>query len=464
MEFDERVERELLEQCGQVATLVECFAWLQRCDECIERLKELCRAKRPRFAVGHRQSVVARIARLAGAKSQLERRFVHVGGGHASDEYASGNERSLVWREIDAAFEGRIVTGAVINFNHIEPRRFLEDAREIVLERVRDAVERHGRVKVNTAFNGEFATKDKCVIKSINTKNIEIYRCTDIRECVNKLNPMCAGCHVEVPREITTKRAVMRTTDNACFAWSVVAALYPAEKNTKRESSYPHYTAALNLASIEFPMILKGINKFERLNAMSINVYGIENKQVLPLRLTSDKKEKHINVLYLQDPRNDGIGHFAWIKNLSRLVSSQLSRQKNKKFFCDRCLHYFSTSVKLHSHTMDCRNINNCVIRQPNEDDKWLEFGNYNNKERVPFIVYADLQCVLQKMEPDKEDASYTYQRHKVCSVGYYMRCSYDNSLSSYQFRRDKDCISWFARQLNDLAHRVKDILTKLPF
>ncbi|KYN09191.1 hypothetical protein ALC57_18704 [Trachymyrmex cornetzi] len=58
----QRVERELLEQCGQVATLVKCFAWLQRCDECIERLEELCHAKRPRLAVGHRQSVVARIA------------------------------------------------------------------------------------------------------------------------------------------------------------------------------------------------------------------------------------------------------------------------------------------------------------------------------------------------------------------------------------------------------------------
>ena len=74
MENHERVERELLEQCGQVATLVECFAWLQRRDECIEQLEELCRAKRPHLAVGHRQSAVARIARLADAKSQLERR------------------------------------------------------------------------------------------------------------------------------------------------------------------------------------------------------------------------------------------------------------------------------------------------------------------------------------------------------------------------------------------------------
>ncbi|KYN11288.1 hypothetical protein ALC57_16561 [Trachymyrmex cornetzi] len=181
MENHERVERELLEQCGQVATLVECFAWLQRCDECIERLEELCRAKRPRLAVGHRQSMVARIARLA------------------------------------------------------------EDAREIMLERVRDAIERHGSVKVNTALNGEFATKDKRAIKSINTKNIEIYRCTDIREC---------------------------------------------------------------------------------------------------------------------------------------------------------------TSDKLELHAMDCRKINDCAIRLPSEVDKWLEFDNHRNKERIPFVTHAknDFEKNLYKL------------------------------------------------------------------
>jgi len=71
MENHERVERELLEQCGQVVTLVKCFAWLQRCNECIEQLEEPCCAKRPHLAVGHRQSA----ARIARAKSQLERHW-----------------------------------------------------------------------------------------------------------------------------------------------------------------------------------------------------------------------------------------------------------------------------------------------------------------------------------------------------------------------------------------------------
>ncbi|KAL6255576.1 hypothetical protein P5V15_012823 [Pogonomyrmex californicus] len=217
MEHLERVERELLEQCSQIATLVKCFAWLQRCDECIEQLEELSRVKHSRLTVANRQSAVARIARLADAKIQLERRFVHVGG-----EYATRDTGSLVWREIDTAFESRILTGAVINVDYIEPRRFLEDAGSVVLERVRDIVQRHDSVKVNTAFNGEFMTSDKRANKSINMTlssvkfgrvraarhqtyaSLEEFRERDSEWAlshilnliinVNKYNPMHAGC------------------------------------------------------------------------------------------------------------------------------------------------------------------------------------------------------------------------------------------------------------------------------
>ena len=88
MENHERMERELLEQCDQVVTLVECDC------ECIERLEELCRVKRPRF-IGHRQSMVARIARIAGAKTQLERRFVHVGD---EREWRTREEQRKIFR------------------------------------------------------------------------------------------------------------------------------------------------------------------------------------------------------------------------------------------------------------------------------------------------------------------------------------------------------------------------------
>lgn len=138
------------------------------------------------------------------------------------------------------------------------------------------------------------------------------------------------------------KKAVVnvKSMDNACFAWSVVAGLHPTKKSTDRESSYPHYSEVLNLKNIEFPMTLPQIKKFEIFNNISINVYGIEKKKellILPIRLTERKMDKHINLLYVQD---DDMGHFALIKNMSRLVSSQLSKKKNKKFFCDRYVYF----------------------------------------------------------------------------------------------------------------------------
>ncbi|XP_072759760.1 uncharacterized protein [Anoplolepis gracilipes] len=195
-------------------------------------------------------------------------------------------------------------------------------------------MQKHNSVKVNTVFNGEFVAGDKRANKSINTRNFELFRTSDLREWyerrvvepilasleefqerdsgwalsilnltvnINKYNLMRAGCCVQLPRKIIMKRAVVnvQSQDNACFAWAVVAALYPVERHTDRQSSYRHYTTVLNLQDIEFPVTLNQIKKFEIYNDISINVYTIENENIIPLRLTEQKKDKHVNLLYV---------------------------------------------------------------------------------------------------------------------------------------------------------------------
>ncbi|XP_039313275.1 uncharacterized protein LOC120359529 [Solenopsis invicta] len=364
----EQTERDLVEQSARLNTSEEFIAWEQQCDEFIELLEERSRVKRLRLTIGERQSAIAHIARLEGLKDSVRRRFMHVGAG-----YSAG----LRWREIDTAFESRILTGAVINTDHIDPRQFLEDAWEIVIERVGDAIREHNNVKVNTVFNGEFTNiRGEHDNKNVTTKNYELYRTSNLHEWyeqrvievtlamldefqerdsgwkllrilnltvnINKHNPMHAGCDIALPHEIILKRAVInvKSKDNACFAWSVVAALHPVERHTDRTSSYPHYATVLHFNGIEFPVALKDIAKFERMNSVSINVYSVEKNEkdsrILPIRLTDNKKEKHVNLLYMQDPQDNNVGHFTWIKNLSRLVSSQLSKKQHKKYICDR--------------------------------------------------------------------------------------------------------------------------------
>jgi len=102
------------------------------------------------------------------------------------------------------------------------------------------------------------------------------------------------------------KKAIVnvRSMDNACFAWSVIAALHPVERNSERQYSYPDYASVLNLKDIEFPMTLNQIKTFENFN-ISINVFTIEKKKkelsILPIQLADKKMDKHVNLLYVQN-------------------------------------------------------------------------------------------------------------------------------------------------------------------
>jgi len=108
------------------------------------------------------------------------------------------------------------------------------------------------------------------------------------------------------------------------------------------------------------------------------------------------------------------------------------------------------------SHTVGCREMNGCAIRLPSDKDKGLEFNNFNRKERLPFVVYADLECVLAKTEEERN----MYQHHQVGSIAYYVHCSYDEPLSAYHSRRRADCIAWFVEDFKNITLRVKNILT----
>jgi len=51
-----------------------------------------------------------------------------------------------------------------------------------MLERVRDVIERHNGVKVNTVFDDEFVAGDKRANKSINTRNYELFQIPNLHE------------------------------------------------------------------------------------------------------------------------------------------------------------------------------------------------------------------------------------------------------------------------------------------
>lgn len=359
------VEKTLCDRAVLIQSLDEYNVWEEQCDAFIISLSDNDSSKRRRLNMASQRSLVAQIIRLETLKATTRSRFIHTGEGL--------NDQGLIWRKIDSAFTNRVLTGAVINRNYIDPRQFLLDSFELVALQVSDNIKKHNSVKANTEFNGKFAVGDKRADKSIITRTVELFATSDLNEWyqkqvveptlksldefqesdsgwtlisilnltlnVNKYNAMRAGCHIALSKHIRLKKAVIniKSNDHACFGWAVVAALHPTENHSDRPASYPHYSTVLNLTGINFPMTLDQITKFEHLNNnLSINVYSAPNDSVLPIRVSKYKKETHINLLYIEDAREGNIGHFAWIKNLSRLVSKQLSAHNGQRYICDR--------------------------------------------------------------------------------------------------------------------------------
>ena len=105
-------------------------------------------------------------------------------------------------------------------------------------------------------------------------------------------------------------------------------------------------------------MTLEQINRFEKLNVnIAVNVLGYEN-EVYPLRISKHKRPYNVILLLLE---KGGIKHYCLVKNLSRLLSNQVSNHNGFKEFCLRCMNHFSNETQLQKHEEYCSNneINN---------------------------------------------------------------------------------------------------------
>ncbi|XP_031789251.1 uncharacterized protein LOC107981634 [Nasonia vitripennis] len=129
---------------------------------------------------------------------------------------------------------------------------------------------------------------------------------------INKFNPMRAGSsYIPLPAFIEKRKACInvKNYDNKCFIWAILSALYPVKhaNHSNRLNNYIQYENILNMEGIELPVLLKSIPRFEKQNnAISINVFGLDNKDITPLYLTSCKKSNHINLLLLTNDNLDG--------------------------------------------------------------------------------------------------------------------------------------------------------------
>ena len=113
---------------------------------------------------------------------------------------------------------------------------------------------------------------------------------------INKFKPIRGSSYIATPAALVGNNFLVniQNNDNKCFAYSVLAALFPANKNRERQNKYKPNLNKLNLDSIEFPMSLTDVPKFEKQNNIGINVFGFDKNKILPLYLSGKSTYKVI--------------------------------------------------------------------------------------------------------------------------------------------------------------------------
>ncbi|XP_050505444.1 uncharacterized protein LOC126883817 [Diabrotica virgifera virgifera] len=415
--------------------------------------------------------------------------------------------------KLSSSFKNRIssyrLTSSKHHTDHLE---FFNEIEGNVLSLLHNYLHEFKVIKVNVELYSMYTIpeKDTYDLKSFNTQNQIITISTNLKQAyqdfiseilpkvseiqekdsgwsllqiqslevnINKYNPLRSSSYIRLPRQIEVKKAVINimNKDEACFGWAVNASIFNPTGKSNLTTSYPHYTSLLQFHNIEFPMKLSDIPKFELLNNISINVFGVSEcfknnvtqlEIVGPLYHTKSKKSTHVNLLLIFD--DNGNSHYCYIKNLSRLISSQKSHHNGQTFLCNGCLQFFSSLERLHKHEdNDC---NFVYTKLPTTDmilnkfgrlqkENILQFSNFHKQMQVPFVIYADFESILQPIQhaTSSDNSSFTVKtyQHTPYSFGFYIKCYFDDSLSQLIIYRGDNVAETFIQKLEKEVYTI---------
>ena len=238
---------------------------------------------------------------------------------------------------------------------------------------------------------------------------------------LSRLRPLRGSSHIPLPKRILKRKAIinMENEDEECFKWAVTRALHPEEKNPQRVTKkLREQSEELNWDGIEFPTPCpeRVFKKFEKTNDVSLLVFGHEavmnNTYIIPLYVPTERREKVVRLFFLKDVNEEEIvSHYCVVKDMSRLVSSQASKKKKKKYVYDFCLNVFGSQELLGDHADYCSKHDavNTVMLEPGRNI--LKFKNIQNSVESSVKIYADFESFLEPMDR-KHGETKLYRRH----------------------------------------------------
>ena len=122
-------------------------------------------------------------------------------------------------------------------------------------------------------------------------------------------------------------------------------------------------------------------NNTEKIRHAYKSKYNLNREnQVIPLMITDGEK-----------------WHDLVVKSFSALFRGITSKHDGE-FYCLNCFQSYTTENKLKRDKQVCENHDYCYEEMPKEDNKILKYNIGEKSMKVPFIIYADLESLLEKM------------------------------------------------------------------
>ena len=260
------------------------------------------------------------------------------------------------------------------------------------------------------------------IIKSVDGHFINVVR----------YRPLRGSSYIPLPKELqnSAKGIInMKNNDDECFRWCHIRHLLPQNKNPQRiKECDKKYIEKLDYSGIEFPVSVKQYNKIEKQNSINVNVFGYEEGQKYPIRISKEKFNSCLNLLLITEGE---VQHYCLIKDFNKFMYNQ-TKHNERKHFCMYCLQCSSSKEHLEKHKVDCIEINGEQSIKMPEPGSTITFKNYRKQLPAPFVIYADFEAITEKIGEKAPQKSYTeqYQKHTACGYGYKVVCCYDDKFS----------------------------------
>ena len=150
--------------------------------------------------------------------------------------------------------------------------------------------------------------------------------------------------------------------------------------------------------------------------------------------------------------------HYLAAKSLSALFRGITSNHK-EDFHCLNCFHSYSTENKLKKHKKVCENHDYCYVEMPEKDNKISKYNQGEKSMKVPFIIYADLESLLEKMNtchnnPEKSSTT-KINKHTPSGYSLFTQCSFDTTKNKLDYYRGKNCMKNFYLDLREHATKI---------